>query len=184
MSDKKKIDKTTRDWIFELIVSFFRTRRIVAVIVLLLIGSYAVQLGFFEFRAPVFVQFGAAVLLIPIALLLVIEFIARAIGPVSDLLHPSTSAIDILIRDNVTVVLADKPEVAYSFGDIERVSLSYDWRGVFIRAHNGAHTYTLPFNPNVIEQKLDRLTNFAFNKETEFIESKDGNIRTVWYNKK
>jgi len=48
-----------------------------------------------------------------------------------------------------------------------------------IRTTKGVKTYSLVLDPKDIETKLDVLSNF--HKQVTFIQSREGNIRTVWY---
>ena len=94
-------------------------------------------------------------------------------------LYPEIKATDFRLKKDRIIFTKENGEVdSYIFFDIRNLTINYQWRGIHVRAQKTVQ-YSLPFEPKIIEQKLD--SQKYFYKQITFMNSKEGNIRTVWY---
>ena len=128
------------------------------------------------------VQKMLAFLFFPIVALMIIIFIVRTLGIASSFMFPDVKAVNIETSEkNVILFLENGKTDSFSIENIQSIVLTYNYRGLYINSLNKKNSYSLPIEPIDIEQKIDVLT--SLKKEVFFLESKEGNIRSVRYTK-
>ena len=68
---------------------------------------------------------------------------------------------------------------SYKLSEVHNFILIYNFRGLLIHTSTGTKTYSLELEPKDIESRLDIISDF--HKQTTSTQSREGNIRTVWY---
>lgn len=184
-NDKKKIDKTTGDFVSEWFSSLFRTRYLVFLFISLLGGSYVfnfygLKIAVTEYLPaliPVFV--GLGFLAFPIIVIACIIFLVRTLGLILNFFNTDVaaesfevSAIDIQIKRK------DGKIDTYLFEKIRTMQIIYNTRALMVSAPKFT-SYMMPLEPKDIETRL-LATNF-FHKQVTFLESREGYIRWVYY---
>lgn len=97
-------------------------------------------------------------------------------------MFPDVKAVNIETSEkNVILFLENGKTDSFSIENIQSIVLTYNYRGLYINSLNKKNSYSLPIEPIDIEQKIDVLT--SLKKEVFFLESKEGNIRSVRYTK-
>lgn len=178
--DKPNIDKTGFDFLKEWFNSFLTVRKLIFLIIGLLGAKYVVDFFVAEFQLPIIIQKGLGVLLFPLVVVAVIIFIVRTIGLLMTLLLPDIKATDFIIDGSIiTFFRSDGKKDIYALNETHNFILTCNFRGILIHATKRKETYSLMLDLKEIETKLDILSNF--HKQVTFIQSREGNIRTVWY---
>lgn len=182
-SRKRNIEKTMNDWVSEWYVLLLKI--VVAGVVMvvgLFPGNFAKIVGItLPFTLTMIVQM-VAVLMFPIVTLMLFIFMVRTIGLVSAFFFPEIKAVSITSSETgVTVFLQSGKTDYFPIEIIESIIVAYNCRGVYIDSSIKNNSYTLPIEPQVIENEIDKL---GLLKKVSSFESREGSIRSVYYNKK
>lgn len=178
--NKPKIDKTRVDFLKEWFNSLLTVRRLILLIVALFGAKYALDFFVVKLSLPVIFQKGLGFILFPLIVVAIIIFVARTIGLILTFLFPDIKGRDFFINNGVITFLRENGgKDEYKLSEVKNFILTYNFRGLLIRTIRGAKTYQLKFEPKEMEMKLDVIPDF--HKQITSIQSREGNIRTVWY---
>src|SRR3989338_2885092 len=124
LTEKPKIDKTTKDWVSEWFTSLIRARKTPLILIGLFTGSFSLY-----FLEP----FGITVS--PILPVIIFLFAVRAIALISHFIFTDIVAMSIETTERgITVVLKKGKKDTFPIKNIESILLLYNYRGVYINS--------------------------------------------------